>query len=217
MKTIDDNFWENGFLDHEYWEDSKSIASRSYTCANCHNDVASVKGWSYSKTIFDRRVSITEHEITAKIYICPHCGFPTYFDYNDRQIPQGRKVIQLENVSPEIKSIYFEMVSGYIHHNYTSCLLLGRKLLMHIAVAQFGAKLKQKFVVYVEHLKGKPEISSNLHYALEQIKDMGNIQNHETIQKVEMEDADLVIKLVEGVLQNLFTYPKVKDKNFKDL
>jgi len=104
------------------WEGTANIGSRSYRCGYCGNIVASAIGY-YKKNS------------ALKVYICPHCERPSYFDKRD-QVPGIAPGNEVENLPDHIASLYREARYCVSVSAYTASVLACRKLLMNIAVAQ---------------------------------------------------------------------------------
>jgi hypothetical protein len=88
---------------------------------------------------------------------------------------------------------------------WTASVLLGRKLIMHLAVDIAGAKPGETFVKYVEHLKAQHYIPPKSEKWLTLVKNLGNETNHE-IKLATEDEATQVMKFVEILLAFMYEY-----------
>jgi hypothetical protein len=118
------------------------------------------------------------------IYTCPVCKRPTFFDLDvgGYQLPGVSLGNAVQNLPPEIESIWSEIRGSTSQGAYTSAVLLGRKLLMHIA-ASVGAAAGQPFVTYVDYLVTNHYAPPNSKDWIDKIRAHGNEANHEIVVK----------------------------------
>jgi len=126
------------------WGGAQALPSRSYTCGFCGNLIASVAGFP---------LAVRTGGVRAAIYICPHCGNPTYFDFasGGKQLPGVRPGASVANLPKDIETAYNEARDCVAASAYTAAAMLCRKLLMHLAVG-CGAEVGLNFKAYVEYL-----------------------------------------------------------------
>jgi hypothetical protein len=182
-----------------HWTQESSILQRSYTCghSDCGRDVASAIGWEYRNG--------RSNEIEARIYICPMCHRPSFFDLTldpPFQIPGVSFGRNVEHLPEEILDLYSEIRAATSIGAYTSTVLSCRKMLMHIAVEK-GAEKGKQFLFYVTYLVDN-------HYAppgstpwVDRIRQSGNEANHE-IKIMAKYEAEELVNFVEMLLK--FTY-----------
>ncbi|MFH1508571.1 MAG: DUF4145 domain-containing protein [bacterium] len=125
----------------------------------------------------------------------------------------------IKHLPEDIEKIYKELRNDVKNTSYTSAILLGRKLLMHLAVEKASAKEGQKFVQYIKHLKSSGFVPPNGDKLLKFIKDLGNEKNHE-IKEGFQEEANKMIKFIEILL--IVMYEMTGDfnnsgENFEDI
>lgn len=167
------------------WVHHESLESKQFICGYCGKDVGAHMGYRHSR----------DHH--AKSYLCPNCGLPTLF-YGEYQSPGpliGREILGLPE---DIKSVYKEMRSTIKNDDYTSTALLGRKLIMHIAV-EAGAKEGDNFKSYIDFLAQKHYVPPKADRLLEFVRGLGNEKNHE-IKLGTAEEAQKIIKFIESLL-----------------
>lgn len=142
---------------------------------------------------------------TWRIYICPHCNKPTYFE-NDKQYPPvvfGNRVQSLP--SKEIESLYNEARRCTGVRAYTAAVLACRKLLMNIAV-QKGADEGKRFIEYVEYLADRGYVPPNGKGWVDHIRKKGNEATHE-IALMDEDDAKDLITFIEMLLKFIYEFP----------
>lgn len=173
----------------QYWNNLADVGAISFICGFCGDKVASAKGYYHNN-------------VSAAIRVCTSCGAPTFF-YGQEQYPGpilGRNIARLpENIS----EVYREIRESIKNDCYTAASLLGRKLIMHLAVDVAKAKEGDTFVNYISHLKKAGYIPPNGESWLEYVKKLGNDKNHQ-IQIGTKEEAEKLLKFIEVLL--IFIY-----------
>lgn len=173
------------------WRNAGNIGSKSFTCGFCGNLISSTLGYRTDNTDF-------------KIFICTHCDKPTFFNA-DYQLPGVAPGNSVEHLPVDVKSLYQESRNCVAASCYTSAVLICRKLLMNIAVAQ-GAKEGETFVKYVEYLAGKGYVPPNGQGWVDHIRKKGNEANHEIVL-MSKTDADELILFIEMLLKFIYEFP----------
>jgi Domain of unknown function (DUF4145) len=174
------------------WDNAGSLNSKSFTCGFCGNLIASSLGYKNSSTK------------DWKIFICTHCKKPTFFA-GDYQLPGVAPGNSVGHLPVDIESLYTESRNCVAASCYTAAVLLCRKLLMNIAVAQ-GAKPGDTFVKYVEYLAGKGYVPPNGQGWVDHIRKKGNEANHEIVL-MSKSDADELILFIEMLLKFIYEFP----------
>ena len=186
----------NEIINWSGWEGKKSLDPRSFTCGYCGHYIGSNSGYACTT-----RFPSTSLQIIPRIYICTYCGMPTTF-LNDDQYPGPLLGRDIKHLPEDIEQLYKEMrESCKISH--TAVSLLGRKLIMHLAVEKANADEGKSFAEYIDHLKASKNIPPNAEELVKYIKDRGNEQNHE-IRIGKKEESEKILKLVEVLL--IFMY-----------
>jgi len=175
------------------WNNCRDIESRSYICGYCGDKVGTNHGYDNNS------------DANAKIYICTNCGAPTLFFYAE-QYPGPLIGRIISNLPEDIEIIYKEIKEDVKNSSYTSAVLMGRKLIMHIAVDIAKAKEGLTFVEYIEHLKQSGHIPPNTDQWLEYMRQIGNEKNHE-IKIGKKEEAERILKFVEMLLIFIYEFP----------
>ena len=180
---------DNMKINWSEWTQLHALDSKSYTCGYCGQITGTSHGY-YHRTVAPR------------IYICTFCGNPTYFNH-DMQIPGSQLGREIKKLPPDISQIYNEVRDSIKNRNFTGAELLGRKLIMHLAVDKAGAPSGRSFMEYVQHLKDSGYIPPNGDKWLEYVRKLGNEQNHE-IKIGKSENCEKLLKFVEILL--IFIY-----------
>lgn len=176
------------------WTNATSIQGRNYDCGHCRTHVAPSIGF-----FTEGHPNINQ----GAILICPLCSMPTTFTSRSGQIPQpiyGAPIIGITN--PEIQSLYDEACKSYGAQAYTGAVMLGRKVLMNLAV-QNGAKQNLTFAEYVNFLSDNGWVPPNGKNWVDQIRQKGNEANHE-LRVMKKSDADQVLRFLAMLLKFMF-------------
>lgn len=179
------------------WRNQESQSSRRFRCGHCGEYVSSDRGYHTDNVA-----------PPAYIFLCHHCGRPTYFDNDEpeTQVPgalYGAEVLDISD--PQVGDLYNEARRCIASRSYTSSVLACRKLLMHIAVDQ-GAAPGERFVKYVEYLSDHHYVPPGAKGWVDHIRQKGNEANHEIVIMTEDEAKDL-IKFSEMLLKMIYEFP----------
>jgi hypothetical protein len=180
-----------------YWDGLQALGPRIYTCgySSCGNLVAADRGW-----IHKTRAG----QIDCFIYICPNCKRPTFVE-GDTQLPGASLGNEVKHLPPEIHNIWSEIRTSTSHSAFTAAVLIGRKLLMHIAVGQ-NAKTGLNFVEYVNYLVDNHYAPPNSKVWVDKIRTHGNEATHEIVLKTK-EDAEEILTFLEMLLKFIYEFP----------
>jgi len=173
------------------WNGRQQLQSRNFRCAYCSHLVASNQGY-YS----DGR---------RRLYICPHCYYPTLFDEWDRQRPGVAPSGKVEHVPEALGQLYTEARDCSGASAFTASVLASRKMLMNIAVEQ-GADEGKGFIDYVEYLDTKGFIPPNGRRWVDHIRKKGNEATHE-IKVMTQDDAEELLIFIEMLLKFIYEFP----------
>ena len=179
---------ELGPPDRLQWPDTFPMRGRQYTCGYCGSAVTGNRGFP------------SEHPAHA-VYLCAVCDKPTFFLGAD-QVPSPRYGNMVPNLPPALEALYIEACHCMSIEAYTSSVLLCRRILMHIAVAQ-GAAENQPFDVCLEFLIQRNIVPPRGMGWVETIRRRGDIATHE-IPQLARSDADQFMTYIELLLR--FTY-----------
>jgi hypothetical protein len=182
------------------WEAVTTTTPRNYTCgySGCGREVSSEKGRAHYND--------GHNHYDGNIQICPVCKRPTFFDrFKNIQSPGISIGNPVGNLPPDLEVIWSEIRSSTSHAAYTSAVLLGRKLLMHIAV-HVGAKSGATFVDYVDYLVNNHFAPPNSKDWIDKIRSHGNEANHEISIK-KQDDAEEIMTFLEMLLKFIYEFP----------
>lgn len=174
------------------WQGLSAIGPRKYKCGHCGFVVANDKGY------FD---DASRH----RIYLCPNCNMPSYFDDLGKQYPGATPGNEVAHLPKELERLYREARNCCSVSAYTSSVLACRKLLMNIAVQQ-GANEGLKFIDYVSYLADNGFIPPNGKGWVDHIRKKGNEATHE-IALMSQADAEELIALTEMLLKFIYEFP----------
>lgn len=174
------------------WSNVNSITSSQFTCGWCGFVVASTAGY-FSQT-----------ERSNRIYICPNCDHPTAF-MDGSQVPGVAFGATVNHLPTDIEALYREARNCAAASCYTAAVLICRKLLMNIAVAQ-GASDGQTFLAYVEHLANGGYVPPNGRGWVDHIRTKGNEATHEIVL-MSAADAEDLISFAEMLLKFIYEFP----------
>jgi hypothetical protein len=172
------------------WANTNDIGYRSYTCGYC-GERTGVKVGYYGAT-------------NAFIYICGGCNRPTFF-HIDSQTPSPTAGNDVERLPVEIDILYSQARRSTQVEAYTACVLVCRKILMHVAVQQ-GADENLKFIQYVEYLADNGYVPPHGKGWVDHIRKKGNEANHE-IGLMKKDEAFELLSFVELLLKFVYELP----------
>jgi hypothetical protein len=174
------------------WNGLNGIGPRKYKCGHCGFVVANDKGY------FDNNTQ-------RRIYLCPNCDEPTYFDEQGTPFPGATPGNEVAHVPAALEQLYREARNCCAVSAYTASVLASRKMLMNIAVQQ-GAKEGEKFIDYVTFLANNGFIPPNGKGWVDHIRKKGNEATHE-IALMAQADAEELIAFTEMLLKFIYEFP----------
>lgn len=177
------------------WDKLSDLSPKEFICGFCGQKVACHKGYIHSGEAYD-----------AFIFICPNCGRPTFFDWDGVQHPGPSLGRKIENLPDDIKTIYFEISESIKNNCPTAAILLGRKLIMHIAVNVAEAREGENFTDYITHLQNSNYIPPKAEKWLDYMRELGNQKNHE-VKIANIEEAEKILKFIEMLLIFIYEFP----------
>lgn len=184
------------------WQHLSDLESKEYTCGFCGKENGTDHGYFHQGS-----------GPLTKIYICTNCGNPTFFNEQGNQHPGPLLGRNIEKLPSDVAEIYREIRESIKDSNYTAAELLGRKLIMHLAVGVAKAKEGETFVQYVDHLKSAGFIPPNGEAWINYVKKLGNEKNHE-IKVGTAEDSSKILKFVEVLLIFIYEFAQeVEEKS----
>lgn len=183
------------------WRTYQVIENKSFTCGHCSDKVASDRGY---KLGFNSDGSGQQR---GGIYICPNCHGPNFNTQENEWLPGQPFGRQVKSVPNELHQLYEEARRCAKENCFTATVLLCRKMLMNIAVAQ-GAAENLKFIEYVNFLATKGFVPPNGKQWVDHIRKKGNEATHE-IQTMTKDDAKDLLFFTEMLLIFLYEFPSM--------
>ena len=173
------------------WATPAQIGARKWKCGYCGFAVANDKGYY--------------HSTLRRLFICPHCDQPSYFDEHKRQFPGPTPGNEVAHLPKELEALYREARNCSAVAAYTASVLACRKMLMNIAVEQ-GAKGGLPFIEYVAFLADNGFIPPNGKGWVDHVRKKGNEATHE-IALMGQADAEELIAFIEMLLKFVYEFP----------
>ena len=174
------------------WQNLTKIDSKQFRCGYCGFNVANDRGYFPDNS-------------KGRLYICPNCTKPTFFDGTSRQYPGVAPGNEVQHLPPDLAHLYREARNCCSVSAFTASVLASRKMLMNIAVQQ-GAKEGLKFIEYVEYLATNGFIPPNGKGWVDHIRRRGNEATHE-IALMTQADAEELIAFTEMLLKFIYEFP----------
>lgn len=187
------------------WHSLHHFDRFQFQCGYCGNQVSSAHGYivtSAAKTSDGGR-----NAGYPALILCPSCNLPNLFigRFWSQQTPVPTAGRILSGLPHEIEKLYDEARSCTGAGAYTACILICRKLLMHVAVEQ-GAKAGGSFISYVEYLAVNGWIPPTARSWVDHIRLKSNEANHDIILMTRA-DAEELLLFVEALLSHVYEMP----------
>ena len=182
----------------------------SWTCAFCGTHVApsdTFEGVTYEESQ-RRGIGRGTYYPPASIRICSYCSAPTFFDEMGRAYPKappGKPFDSTSEGTKDVAALYAEARASAGVGAPTACVLVCRKILMHVAV-HLGADEGRPFVEYVNYLNEKHFIPPNARGWVDHIRTRSNEANHEVVL-VDERDAAALLYLTRELLEIVYVLP----------
>jgi len=183
------------------WKSYQQMINRSFICGHCSDKVASDRGYKLG------RGSDGSGTQVGGIYLCPNCHGPNFVTQDEKWIPGQPFGRSVKNVSENLNQLYEEARRCAKENCFTATVLLCRKMLMNIAVAQ-GAAENLKFIEYVNFLADNGYVPPNGKKWVDHIRIKGNEATHE-IQMMDQGDAKDLLFFTEMLLIFLYEFPSM--------
>lgn len=139
----------------------------TYICGHCNTKVSGAVVCGY----YEAR----EHPI--RWLLCPNCGDGSVLAKDDKIYPGVPFGPNIEGLSENVLEAYKEARNCMSVNAFTSCELICRKILMHVAVEK-GAKEGESFINYLSYLEEKGFITPPMKSWVDLIRQHGNKATH---------------------------------------
>jgi len=186
--------------------------SVSCTCGWCNNKV----GLDIIRQIY-HTVRVNKGSTTYPVYsdenyidyyygLCPVCTKPLIYDFQTKgTFPPNSEFSMIEFLPDNLNALYEETRNAFSVSAFSACLLLCRKIIMHIAV-DLGAKENKNFVDYINFFVEENYINKKTRDWVDKIRSYGNDQNHQIIIGVK-DNAENIIKFTEMLMRIIYEFP----------
>jgi len=181
------------------WYRLQRIENKSFRCGYCSDKISSDSGYQIGGH------SDGSGPLEGGIFICPNCNGPTFFNVDNQRYPSVAFGSTVRHVPKKLESLYNEARRCTSQGCFTAAVLLCRKALMNIAVAQ-GAGENLRFIEYVNYLSEHGYTPPNGKHWVDHIRKKGNEATHEIALMTEGDAKDLIC-FVEMLLKFIYEFP----------
>jgi len=141
--------------------------------------------------------------------ICPICSHGSVLDYDGITYPPPKFGDSLQGLPTEVAQAYEEARNCMSVKAFSSCTLICRKILMHVAVDK-GDTAGKKFAEYIDYLRSGGYTTSVMNDWVEKIREGGNESTHE-IPSASEEKAKNVLLFTIQLLRNVYEMKFIAD------
>jgi hypothetical protein len=177
-----------------------TIPPVDFTCGHCGREVASNLGY-----VGTWRSGTGSQGIT-RIVICSRCNFPTFFGPSGLVVPGPRFGEMVEHLPEDVAKLYAQAREVMTVGAYTAAVMLGRKVLMHVAVER-GADENLNFKAYVNYFAEQGIVTADMKSWVDEIRELGNDANHEIVV-MSRHQAEELLTFVAMLLKIVYEYPE---------
>lgn len=171
----------------------------TYTCGHCNTKVSGAVVCGY----YQKDPSV--------IWLwCTNCGDGSVLAKDGNVYPGVPFGPNIEGLSDDIAKAYAEARNCMSFKAFTSCELICRKILMHVAVEK-GAKEEDSFVSYINHLESTGFITPPMKKWVDLIRDHGNKSTH-TLEAADKSRAESTLMFTAELLRLIYEMEYVSDK-----
>ena len=162
----------------------------SYTCGHCNTKVSGAVVCAY----------YAEH--TIRWLLCPNCGNGSVLAEDGNVYPGVPFGPNIEGLPENVLKAYKEARNCMSVNTFTSCELICRKILMHVAVEK-GAKEGDSFTNYLSYLEEKGFITPPMKNWVDLIRQHGNKATH-LLESPDKERAESTIMFTAELLRLIY-------------
>jgi uncharacterized protein DUF4145 len=177
------------------------ISATRYRCGWCDHVVSASRGWSGESDDWGSGGGVR----WVSIVLCPNCTQPTYL-YGDERLPGAKAGEDVEHLPDDVTALYAQSRRAAGRGDFTAAVVVGRKLLMHVAVEK-GAEQNQTFAHYVDWLVEQGVVTFHMKEWIDEIRELGNDANHEIVL-MGKEEAESLLTFLAMMLKVVYEYPK---------
>ena len=166
--------------------------SHEITCSNCQNKVGA------------HEVARYEYAGGLKMYfvICPLCSFGSVIEAEGVIYPSVIYGEPLEGLTPDVEKAYDEARKDFSIGSHTSCQLICRKILMHVAIEKCELEEGKKFAEYIDALQKAQLVTPIMKPWVDKIRKEGNDATHK-LEPPTPEDAENILNFNAQLLKSI--------------
>ena len=172
----------------------------SYTCGYCNTKISGAVVCGYYPSPIH----------TIKWLLCPNCGDGSVLALDGNVYPGVPFGPNIEGLPDNILEAYKEARSCMSVNAFTSCELICRKILMHVAVEK-GANEGDSFINYLSYLEGKGFITPPMKNWVDLIRQHGNKATH-LLESPDKKRAESTIMFTAELLRLIYEMEHISKK-----
>jgi len=153
----------NGHKNIHHFDGSTSDSWHPFFCAHCNREVSG---------------ACVSYKDGVRWLQCPNCGDGSVLTLDGKIYPGVPFGPRIEGLPDDVLGAYNEARNCMSVNAYTSCELICRKILMHVAVEK-GAEEGTSFADYISYLQGKGYVTETMKEWVDLIREHGNRATHE--------------------------------------
>lgn len=134
---------------------------------------------------------------------CPLCDDGSVMASTGVVYPSAPAGGEVPNLPADVEHSWQEARVAHAVAAYTAAEMMCRKILMHVAVDVAGSDPGKSFVQYVKDLDANGYITAGLRAVVDQIRDRGNIANHELPASTQ-QDSETTMRITEHLLNGVY-------------
>lgn len=184
--------------DRVEWSEVHDCEVNTFICGYCNMQTTSDTGYN---SISNSEEDVYEDYVDI-LYICNHCGRPTYIDSEGNHIPQPVEGDEVRGLSSRLQELFLEMKKTHSFGLYTSSIMIARTMIMFIGVEE-GAGEGMRFIEYTNYLLENEKLTPDAKEALNKVKNYGNRANHE-LQPFTYNDSKKVNSIMILILKSIY-------------
>lgn len=187
------------------WRNTTKMApAMQYLCGYCGHQVGSEQGFFACQDV-DEDDPGPHPWVNAMV--CPVCNGLTIITGTGEQFPRNPPGSPVKHLPDDLARLYEEARQCAGAGAYTGSVMVCRKILMNLAVAE-GAGKDLRFIEYVDYLTKKVIVPQRARGWIDHIRHCGNEATHE-LAVMSADDATRLLRFVELLLRMLHEYPNM--------
>lgn len=173
--------------------------TESITCGHCGVGVAA--------TIIHQAQPLINGQARSVQWLqCPSCHDASVKTASRAVYPVAPAGRTVQHLPEDVGRAWQEARTAHAVAAYTASEMMCRKILMHISVDKAGSSPGGSFLEYVNDLESAGFITAGLKPVVDQVRQRGNIANHE-LPSSEEQDSLLTLTITEHLLEGMYELP----------